>query len=138
MGFELFLDCFVRGQPSGVPRDAVRSLFPVLAEESQRDYWTVRYDRANWCYIAVKAADSGDELISSLMVERPCGDIRLFEALLSILKMGSVVLYFPGQAPPLVGTQSALADIPPPMVEALGLPRLVQSAEQILELIRAA
>jgi hypothetical protein len=87
MSFDIFLQC-VGGDPPGIPRAAIRALFPIIEEGSEPDYWTVHYDHANSCKIQVTAAHSNRELITSLAVNRPCGDVRFWEAVLSILRMG--------------------------------------------------
>jgi hypothetical protein len=138
MGFELYLRCYAGGQPFGLPRADVRALFPIEEKESKRDSWSIRYDGQNACRIGITAADSDGEEITSLCVDRPCSDLRLYEALLSILRMGSVVLYFPGEAPPLVASDSAVVDLPQDAIESLGRPKTVQSAEEILDIIRGA
>jgi len=42
MGFELYLQCFASGRPAGIPRAAVCALFPVVEEESEPDYSSIR------------------------------------------------------------------------------------------------
>jgi hypothetical protein len=89
---------------------------------------------------AVYSETSGDDdsLIHHLSVERPCGDRRLWDSLAAVLKLGSVVLYFPGGPSPLVAAESVIADLPPDMVESLGTPVRVGSGDEILRHIEAA
>jgi hypothetical protein len=137
MGFELYLQCFASGRPAGIPRAAVRALFPVVEEESEPDYWRVRYDPTNTCTIGVTSVDADPTRAGSLCIYRPCGDMRLFDAVLSVLRMGSVILYFPGVAAPLVASESVAADLPQELVDSMGQPRCMRSAQEILDIIRS-
>lgn len=76
----------------------------------------------------------GKELITSLYVDRPCGDLRLWQSVLAILKMGPVMLYWPGGGPLVAGDSAA--EFPAEIAESLGQPKPVNSAEQIMEAIR--
>ncbi len=134
MSFDIYLQC-IAGEPPGISRAAVRALFPVVEESSEPDYWSVRYDRANSCTIRVTPAKSNRDLITSLGVNRPCGDVRFWESVLAILRMGPVILYWPGGGP-LVGSDLVAAEFPPEIAESLGQPRCVGSAQEIMDAIR--
>ena len=133
MSFDIYLQC-VAGDPVGVSRSAVRALFPIF-ENSEHDYWNVVYDRANSCKINVTPSKSNDDLITSLAVNRPCGDLRFWESVLAILKMGPVMLYWPGGGP-LVGSDREAAEFPREIAESLGQPKAVNSAREIMDAIR--
>jgi hypothetical protein len=119
----------------GIPRASLRALFPV-DDKSALDYWSVFYDRANSCNINLTPSKSDSELITSLAVNRPCGDVRFWESILAILRMGPVMLYWPGGGPLVAG--AALAEFPPEIAESLGQPTAVDSAQQIMDAIRAS
>jgi hypothetical protein len=138
VSFEVFLQCFEKGEPAGVPRDAIRPLFPVVEAESEPDYWCVRYDELNSCRISVTSLSSDTALVESLCVFRPCADMRLWDALTEVMRLGPVVLYFPGDAPPLVASEAASEQLPPEMIESLGRPRVVRSGQEIAEAIKHA
>jgi hypothetical protein len=138
VSFYVFLQCFDRGEPAGIPRSEVRSYFPIVEAESDSDLWSVRYDSQNHCEISVHPLESDPNLLASLSVSRPCGDVRLWDALLATMQLGNVMLYFTGVSPPLVATVEAGTHIPPDMVEHMGQgpPRVVTSSQQILDAIR--
>jgi hypothetical protein len=137
MGFEVFLRCLDDDHALGMPRAEVRALFPVIEEESEPNRWSVRYDSKNACDIYVTGYPSHDESLSFLSVDRPCGDVRLWESLIALLKKGRVVLYFPG-GPPLVASEAVGASLPSEEVESMGHPQCVQSASDILHIIRSS
>jgi hypothetical protein len=136
MSFDVYLQCFA-GEPVGIPRAGVRALFPIVEEKSEPDYWSVHYDPANSCKINVTPSESDSELITSLSVNRPCGDLRFWESVLAILRMGPVVLYWPGGGPVVSGDEVA-ADLPLEIVESLGQPLAVNSAQAIVDAIQAS
>jgi len=135
MGFEVYVRCFGKSERMGISRAAVRSLFPVMEEESEPDHWRVRYDDKNSCDIGVTAVTSDKEMLKSLFVDRPCGDLRLWEALISLLRMGSVVIFWPG-GPPIVFDDVVASCLPNDMTDAIGPARSVCSAEELLRMVR--
>jgi hypothetical protein len=136
MSFEVFLQCFQDGRPAGIPLPPLRALFPIVDEQSEKDYWFVRYDDESSCDIYLQFLDSDLALVHSLTVHRPCANGGLWKALLEILRLGPVTLYFPGDAPPLVATEHAGRQIPNEMIDVLGRPNVVSSPEEIIETIR--
>lgn len=137
MSFEVYAQCFGEKERTGVPRAVVRSLFPVSEAESEPDYWLVRYDAENSCHIGVTALESDTEMLQSLCVYRPCGDVRLWEGLVAMLRLGSVVIFWPG-GPPVVAEGMDATSLPQDMLGALGHAKSVQSAEDLLALVRAS
>jgi hypothetical protein len=131
LSFDIFVQCFRNGEPAGLPWHALILLFPVQAAESTPDFWHVRYDNLNSCDIHVSTLPKNEAFIESLCVHRPCSHERLWQALFTLLKMGNCVLYFPGNSPPLVADEAAVAHLPPGMIESLGRPVCVHSAQEI-------
>lgn len=138
MSFEIYLQCFDRGAPAGVSRAQLWSLFPVVESAKDVDRWVVQYDERNRCDLHLHPLSTDASLISAVTIARPCADRRLWEALFAVLRLGHVTLYVPGESPPLVATAEAGAQLPAAMVEALGAPRVVASAQAILAAVRIA
>jgi len=136
MSFEVYLQCFGETERTGISRAVVRSLFPVIEEESQPDRWRVRYDDLNSCDVSVSAIPSDKEFLDSLAVWRPCGDPRLWEALIGLLRTGSVFICWPG-SPPIVAGDHVSSSLPNDIADSLGPPRSVCSAEDVFRLLRA-
>ncbi len=134
MSFDVYLHCLEESERLGISIAAVRSLFPILEEESGPDYWRVYYDEQNSCDIGVTAAGPDGGVLQSLHVARPCGDLMLWQALFSVLRMGFVVIYWPG-GPPVVADEMVAAALPNDMTDSLGEPRVVTSAEELLQLL---
>lgn len=138
MSFDVFLQCFQNGEPAGIPRELVRAAFGAHLTETETDFWQLRYDDANSCdlYLTVHGADQS--LLEGLTVNRPCSDLRLWNALAAILALGEVVLYFPEGRSPLVARSSVTGHLPPDLIEELGLPVVVTSGREIQQEIQAA
>jgi hypothetical protein len=135
MGFEVYVRCFGESERTGISRAAVRSLFPVIEEESEPDHWRVRYDDDNSCNIGVTAVTSEKEMLKFLFIDRPCGNLRLWEALISLLQMGSVVIFWPG-GPPVVFDDVVASRLPNVTTDAIGPSRSVSSAEELRRLVQ--
>ena len=136
MGFEVFIYFCDKTRTNGVRRDSVRSLFPVIEDKSEPDYWLVQYDDRNSCNIGVTPHESDSQMIVGLFVIRPCADIRLWQGMLKVLQLGDITLFWPG-GPPIIANEATATRLPDGMAEDIGEPRTVHSAEEILSLLRA-
>jgi hypothetical protein len=135
MGFEVFFHFCGEAGSVGIPREAVRSLFQVVDEESESDYWCIRYDEKNSCHVGVSPLDSNAQMLNGLYVSRPCQDVRLWEGLLSILRMGTITMFWPG-GPPIIVNEDTRAELPEDMIDSIGEPKVVHSATEILWLLK--
>jgi hypothetical protein len=139
MSFEVYLQCFEQGQPAGISLSSVRALFPIVEAESEPDYWKVWYGESDWCNINVTFLSTDPTFVENMCVYRPCGDKRFWEAILAVMRLGPVALFFPGDAPALLASEHAKQQLPRDFLEAVDhKPRIVTSAEEILNVIRHA
>lgn len=132
MSFDVFVQCYGETAKAGLPREHIRSLFPISRDDSDPGCWVVKYDEFNTSDIFV---DVESATIKHFMVNRPAEDIRFWAALLAILQLGSVVMFWPG-SPPLVACKSNVEPLPEEMLEALGEPILIERPEEFLDLIK--
>jgi hypothetical protein len=135
MSFDLYLNCFGETEKTGLTREAVRSLFPIEEGSSEPDFWRVRYGNADSCEISVTPLANDRSRLNFFHVNRPCGDSRLWESLYQILRMGSVVLFFPG-GPLILAQGNSASGLPPDMTESIGEPVYVDSGEAIVGIVR--
>lgn len=134
MSFDVFLITFGETERTGISRQVVRALFPVVEKTSGPDSWVIAYDKDNRCRIDVKALASDDDALIRIGVERPCGDSRLWQSLFQVLKMGHIFMVWPGGRPVVASMRNAA--FLPEQLDALGLPQVVGSAEALLSLVR--
>ena len=130
MSFEIYLQCFGETESLGISRDAIRALFPVDEARSEPDYWRLRYDGMNSCDIGVNPLPTDATKLAGLYVDRPCGDLRLWDSLFAILNMGGVVLFFP-EGPLIIAEGRSSAGL------SLGAPVQVDSGESIRKIVEA-
>ncbi len=135
MSFDLFFQPVTRGEPLGISRAELRSLFPILEDQSKPDYWKIQYDSLNACHIGLTASPSSIDLLSAFYVERPCADPQFWEAVFRVLVSGPIVLYFPG-GPPIVARMEFATGLQQDVLSSLGEPRCVHSASEIQKIIR--
>jgi len=124
MSFDVFLQCHEFGSSAGIPRAAVRRLFPVDEARSGPDYWHVEYDKRNTCTIDLGTLESNEELLQSICLNRPCEVVAFWEGVMEVLRLGNVVLYFPGCPCPLVASGSVGHHLPVDLIESLGRPQV--------------
>jgi hypothetical protein len=138
VSFDVYVQVFHKGESAGISRDSVRDAFGAgFVRESAPESWKVQYDAMNSCDVYLNL-DAGAGMLQGLSINRPCGDMRLWHALASILRLGNVVLYFPGCKAPLIASLNARQHLPLDMIEALGEPVMVGSGAEILREIQAA
>jgi hypothetical protein len=136
MSFDVYLQIFDKGKPAGISRDRVRDAFGTAVTESAPKRWKVSYDAQNSCDVYV-SSDTGAGMLQGLSINRPCGDLRLWDALASVLTLGNVVLYFPGCKAPIVAGLDVRQQLPLEMIAALGEPIIAESGAEILREIQA-
>lgn len=134
MSFELYVNWVGRSEQVGISRAEIRSLFPVVEEASEPDYWRVRYDEKSICHVGVVPLKTDATMLASLYVDRPCAEPKLWDALVSALRIGSAVLFWPG-GPPVVASAEVIKDLPNDMIDALGQPRVVESGKDLVQLV---
>ena len=130
MGFEVYLQCFKDGQKADISRRKISSLFAAFAKKVESHIWDVTYTRNNTCTLYLYRS-SNKSRIEGFTVDRPCGDLRLWNALYELLCLKGVVLYYPGGPTPLVAHESTSGMLPADMIEAIGQPRMVRSGKEI-------
>src|SRR5262249_39591738 len=97
MSFDLFLQWYADGRESGVPETTVAEVFgKFLVPENERT-WRLQYDARNSAVVFLSRVPEGK--ISSLCINRPCADARLWEALYRLLSIGDPILFWPGGGP---------------------------------------
>ena len=138
MSFDVYLQFYEEGQPAGVPHRAVRETLGVPAEMAESGSWRVDYDEWNGCDLSIHALAPDDALVHAITVSRPCGDLRLWEALFRVMGLGNGVFYFPGSGPPIVVKPAAERHLPADMMQALGRPVCVHNAQDIVEHVQTA
>lgn len=134
VGFEIYVQCFAKTAELGLARAVVREHFPVVAEQSELDYWRVRFDATNSCDVGVTPLESDRTRLKSLYVDRPCAHPDLWSALFFLLQLGYVVIFWPG-GPPVVWNETIAKELPKDVVRCLGAPRLASSGEDLLRLL---
>ncbi len=137
MSFDVFLQVFEKGESAGIRRDSVRYAFGAgFVTESSPARWRVQYDARNSSDVYLSL--DGATLVRGLSINRPCGDLRLWNALAAILALGNVVLFFPGCKAPIIANRDSKQHLPPDMIEAFGEPMILRSGAEILRAIQAA
>ncbi len=138
MSFEAFIQCFKDGETGTVSCQRVREAFEPFVREGGPFDWRVYYDEQNYSDVILERDPADQNLLKGFTVDRPCGDERLWDSLLSVLRLGNLVLYFPSNCPPLIADNRVAQHLPPSMIEALGQPRCVSTGKEIVDAVRGS
>ena len=138
MSFEAFVHCFRDGEVAGVSRQQVRDAFGSFLTEGGAYDWQLYYGEADSCDVMLGVDDADKSLLRSFTVLRPCGDVRFWDAMVSILRLGNLVLFFPASCPPLIADSGVAPHLPPDMIESMGQPKCVATGQEILDALHAA
>lgn len=136
MSFDLFVQCFAGGQPSGFPTEAVRAAFGRALSEPEDDFWQLHYGPTESSDLFFTPHPSAPSLIHSLSVHRPCAAAGLFEGLWQLLELPGTCLYFPGDSAPMTRDPAMLRNMPARMIEALGTPVQLESPAALARAVR--
>jgi hypothetical protein len=134
MSFEVYVDCFLRGESAAISRQRMLDAFGSFVTVLEPHIWSVQYDEINQCYIYM---GEGQDEVDGAMISRPCGDLRLWDSLFAIMQLGNVVLYYPGCRTVMVASEEVVEHLPAEMLESLGGAVTVHSGSEILRRIQA-
>lgn len=135
MSYDIFMSAFHKGEAAAVSISALRKPFEPFVTEVDPTHWRLWYDDTNSCDVFLHGYIGSTGCISGFSINRPCGDMRLWDALAEILRLGPLVLY--SDFPPLVSDMSIGAHLPAAMTEGLGPPICVLSGEDIINVLEA-
>lgn len=138
MSFEIYVQSFQNGDQAGISRQLVRDAFGTHLKELEPNRGQLHYDFTNSCDVDFDADAADPNLLVGFTVHRPCSDQRLWDSLASILRLGDIVLYFPGCRAPLVARSSVAEHLPSDLFSSLGQPEIVASGSEIHQAILSA
>jgi hypothetical protein len=129
MGFDIFFDCFDRGEPADFPIALIERGFGRYAEGKGPECWVLLYPDGARSELFVDATEAN---VSDFMVARPPVHPEFWRAIFDLLRETPSCLYWPGGGP-VIANPAVREHLPPEMIEALGEPTIVSAGEQILE-----
>ena len=132
MSSEAFVYFLRDGEPSTVSSQRVREAFGAFLTEGGGYDWHLHYDDENNCDVMLKVDDADPNLIQNLTMIRPCADVRLWDALASVLHLGHAALFFSSGPPLLIADAKTAQHLPEGMTESLGKPKRIRTGADIL------
>ena len=134
MSFDLYVQAFEDGKPSGIPQEFVRQVFGSHLTEVEADFWTLTFNQNDACSVFPTIHDDSTDLVHGLSIGNPCDNPVLWQCLASLLSFGNTILYFPGGPGPLALDARVASHVP----ESLGKPILVSVGQDIRQIVLAA
>ncbi len=130
MSFDIWVGCMKNGSVSTFPLDVAERAFGSIIESREPGSW----DLVDGGTIHV---DDDATDIDGFTVNSPPGDSDEFwEGLLLVLRQTSSVLYWSDGA--VVADAAVIAELPPDMIEVVGTPKVVGSAQDIIDAIEGS
>ena len=137
MSFEMYLSCFEDGQEGYFRTDVIDEAFApsIISRGPEHSLWTIAFDSSpenpdqTDLHLNLDPEDSSQ--CSGFTVDRPSGNLLLFDSLMKILRTTNSAVYWPGECPPLVGRQETIPHMDPDMVETLGTPVVISGGDEI-------
>ena len=130
MGIEVYVQAFEEGEATAMARSWLRNAFGAELTELEDERWHLRYDDDDSCDLYLRAMDDDASLVKTVVIDRPCQDHRLWNALAYLLGLGNIVLYWPGSRP-IIGWPGAEEHLPADLIDALGKPVIVTHGSEI-------
>jgi hypothetical protein len=139
MSFDIHVNFHGGGEFVSLPVAILERIFGPYAEpENRRDpeWWNLTYSDRD--HGVLQLHPDANNQIRSFGVNRPPGSPLFWEGILQVLREKPAVLYWPGDNPIVVASEAMIEELPKDMVEALGMPTVVSTIEEILEKIRTS
>jgi len=134
VSFDLFVGCFRNGQKATFPRATVEQHFGPYVTRREPTCLTLTFANDGQSYLHMEDSAS----IEGFNINRPVASTKLYDALLLLLRAENLVLYMPGNCPPLVANMAAAKDLPADMIDSLGAPVILSSSNEIATRIHEA
>ena len=137
MSFQLYLQAFSAGKPAGFTRNALRHAFAGTLIELEEDYWQADVGSAMRSDLFLSFLEDGSERIHSVSIDHASADARLWHAVWTLLGLPGTVFHFPGSDAPLARDPGTASALPPGLLETLGQPTIIASAQDIQRVVAA-
>ena len=134
MSFDLFFGCFDAGQKATFPRLSLEQHFGPFVSRREPACITVDFGPEGISYLYCEDKDR----IEGFSINRPTDAPALYQAIFDLLRTEPLVLFMPGECPPLIGSAATATHIPADMIRALGNPVVLGSPSEVLDWIHRA
>ena len=130
MSFDIFVGAYKRGESVTFPRRIAEEIFADLINMRGASGWSLKLPR--WGAVSGFVYISDDPDCDGFMVSRPPFSRVFYDAVLTLMRRTSSVVYWPGKGVCICAPDpETVAELPPDMIEVLGQPKIVTSAADI-------
>lgn len=137
MSFDIYIQWFSDGESGWVPTEDVRRVFGSALVGEEDFGWRLSFGPNLDSDVHLFFHEGDPSRLSGVSVNRPCSVDAMWVALFDLLGFGNSVFYFPGGAM-FVRSSSSARHVPPDMLEALGVPRVVFRPTDLVDAIKAS
>jgi hypothetical protein len=134
MSFDLYIGGCLNGKKAPFPRALLARYFGEFVSRREPRCLTLSFEGGEECLLFC----DDEELVEICSINRPGPAPALYQAIFELLRSANLVLFLPGECPPLVGRAETITHVPADMVEGLGQAVVLGHATEILEWIHRA
>lgn len=136
MGIEAFIWRYENGETAPFPLAEVLEAFSshTLRFDEESGVLSVQFgDEIDSCDIYLGKESALTSLTHGIMISRPVRALELWECVFKIMQFGNVTLFFSDDTTPLYATAGAPDHFPGDLLDSLGEPKQVATAQEIVE-----
>ena len=138
VSFNVYLQRLNESEVTSLTKEDVRRLLPLVDNPYTVGSLRLDFGDGPCTDFFFSESDSDPPTIRSICVHRPVDDPRLSSGLREIMDRGPMVLYFPDCKGPLVTRLDYVSRVQKELVEALGIPFVIGTGAEIMEMIKAS
>lgn len=136
MSFDVFLQACDESGDTALTRADLMSILP-LVEDGVGDSLGLDFGGVPYTRFYVSESATTPSTISSICVNRPVADVRLWDGLHEIMERGPMALFFPGSDALYVSNAAHIDRTSKALLGAFGTPVVVLNGDQIIRAIQA-
>jgi hypothetical protein len=133
MSHDIFVQAHLNGGWQQIPTEEVLACFAPFIKQREDTFVDLEFDEYNSSTLYFEATRPTR---TGFMLNRPCGDERLFECVFKVMHLGNFVLYEGGPERFIVLKEETIAHMPKDMVEALGEANITPDFESFMDAYR--
>lgn len=137
MSFEVFLQACDESGVTALTKDDLLAILPLVEDGCVGESLGLDFGDGPSSRFYISESDTTPRTVSSICVNRPVADVRLWDGLREVMERGPMVLFFPGYNAPFVSNAVFIDRTRKDLVEALGVPVVAQQGDEIIRAIQA-
>jgi hypothetical protein len=129
---DAYVNCFENGEFRSMSKQQIRDAFGSYCSDGGAVDWQLYYADQNIADIVLHRNAEDSTRLDDFVIIQPCRDIRLWDSLAKILKLGNFTLTFSTGKPLCIADAAVAKHVPAEIVQDMGQPVVVHTGQDIL------